>query len=68
MTESVFVLGDMYGDVHKVSGTSQFIGTLYANDIDLTGTADLHMDECFKTNLSPSLFDVETRNYREVDR
>jgi hypothetical protein len=69
LAASVFVLGESpYGRVDKMNGTAGFIGTLYANDIDMTGTADMYMDECFKANLSPSLFDVQTRNYREEDR
>jgi len=69
LTASLFVLGNTpYGNVNKINGGAQFIGTLYANIINLKGGADLHMDECFKANLSPSLFDVQTSNYREVDR
>jgi len=69
LAASVFVLGnDPYGNVRKANGTATFIGTLYANNIDLTGTADMHMDECFKSNMSPALFDVQTSNYVELDR
>ncbi|MGV8847744.1 hypothetical protein [Tessaracoccus sp.] len=69
LAASLFLLGDdPYGKLRKANGTSSFIGTVYANNIDLTGTADMHMDTCFAANLSPSLFDVRTSNYREVDR
>jgi len=68
LAASLFVLGDPYGNVNKINGGAKFIGTLYANTIDLKGGADLQMDECFRSNLSPALFDVETSNYRELDR
>jgi type II secretory pathway pseudopilin PulG len=65
---SLFVLGEGANGKVFFNGGLQFIGTLYANKIDLGGNADLHMDECFKANTSPALFVAETRNYREVDR
>lgn len=69
LAASVFVLADEpYGDVQKLDGTADFVGTLYANNIDMTGNADIYMDECFKANLSPSLFKVEASNYVEDDR
>ena len=68
LAASLFVLGDPYGNVNKINGGPKFIGTLYANTIDLKGGAHLQMDECFRSNLSPALFDVETSNYRELDR
>ena len=69
LAASLFVLGDIRGgNVSKFNGNSQYIGTLYASNIDLKGGANVEMDECFKASLSPALFDVETSNYREVDR
>lgn len=66
---STFLIsGDPYGNVTKANGTSRYIGTLFANNLDLTGTADLHMDECFLANPSPALTTVRPYNYREVDR
>lgn len=66
---SVFLTsGDPYGHVFKANGNAIFTGTLYANSIDLTGTVDMHMDECFLDNLSPALFGYETEVYRELDR
>lgn len=62
------VSGDPYGNVTKANGTSRYIGTLFANNLDLTGTANLHMDECFLSNPSPALSTVRTFNYREMDR
>ena len=62
------VSGSPYGKVLKANGTAFFTGSLYANELDLTGTADLYMDDCFLANRSPALFDVRTFNYRELDR
>lgn len=69
LAASVFLTSDdPYGNVFKANGTATFIGTLYANNIDLTGTADLYLDKCFLSNISPALFNVDVRNYREIDR
>lgn len=62
------VSGDPYGNVTKANGTSTYIGSLYSNNLDLTGTSDLHMDKCFLANPSPALTTVRTFDYREVDR
>ncbi|WP_148611637.1 hypothetical protein [Nocardioides rubriscoriae] len=69
MFGSVFLIsGSPYGKIMKANGTAYFTGSLYANELDLTGTADLYMDDCFLANQSPALADVETFNYREIDR
>jgi hypothetical protein len=69
LAASVFLVsGAPYGQVAKANGGSTFIGTLYADTIDLTGTADLWLDECFLHNISPALFDIDLRAYRELDR
>lgn len=66
---SVFLTsGDPYGQVFKANGTATYIGTLYSNGLDLTGTADFWLDKCFVSNVSPALTDVVTYNYREIDR
>lgn len=66
---SVFLTsGDPYGHVSKANGNATFTGTMYANSLDLTGTVDLHMDECFLNNVSPALFSAEVSTYRELDR
>lgn len=57
-----------YGQVLKVNGTSNFIGTIYADSVDLTGNTNVSMDECFVNNLSPALLDLTTYNYVEHDR
>lgn len=59
-----------YGYVFKANGTADLIGTIYADTVDLTGTVDVSLDECFLQNLAPSLVDttLEVTDYREVDR
>jgi hypothetical protein len=69
LTASVFLTSSApNGQVFKANGTSKFIGTLYADTVNLTGTADLSLDECFLANVSPALLDLSTENYREMDR
>lgn len=66
---SIFLISDdPYGKIFKANGTSKFTGTLYSNELDLTGTADMYMDECFLNRTSPALFNLDTFNYRELDR
>ena len=66
---SLFLIsGNPYGQLQKSNGMSTMIGTVYANNIDFTGTADMWLDECFLANMSPGLTNVEAFNYREVDR
>lgn len=57
-----------YGQVLKANGTSTFVGTIYADTVNLTGTADLSVDGCFLANLSPVLLDLSISAYREDDR
>ena len=69
LTASVFLLsGAPDGQVFKANGNTNFIGTLYADTVDLTGTADLSMDDCFLANVSPALLDFGLSAYRELDR
>lgn len=56
------------GQVFKANGTSNFIGTIYADTVNLTGTADLSMDTCFLANVSPALLELTVTKYREDDR
>jgi Tfp pilus assembly protein PilX len=66
---SVFLTSSApYGQVFKANGTSEFVGTLYADTVNLTGTADLSMDECFLSNVSPAMLDWSISAYREIDR
>lgn len=57
-----------YGEVVKANGTASFIGTIYADTINLVGTVDLSLDACFMSNLSPSLLVATAGSYREIDR
>lgn len=59
-----------YGRMNKLNGNAELIGTVYADSMDLTGTGDVKLDECFVHNLSPSLVDttLTVTDYREVDR
>lgn len=59
-----------YGRMNKLNGGAELIGTIYADSIDLTGTGDVKLDECFVHNLPPSLVDttLSVTDYREVDR
>jgi hypothetical protein len=57
-----------YGQVVKANGTSNFIGTIYADTVNLTGTANVSVDECFYANVSPALLDLSISDYREEDR
>jgi hypothetical protein len=69
LAASLFLVSDdPYGNVTKANGTSTFTGNIYANSVDLTGTTDLYMDECFMANPPPALNALATRNYREIDR
>lgn len=69
LTASLFLTSTApYGQVLKVNGTSKFIGTIYADSVDLTGNTNVSMDECFVNNLSPALLDLTTYNYVEHDR
>lgn len=69
LAASVFLTSPApYGQVFKANGTSQFIGTIYADTVNLAGTTDLSTDECFQDNPSPALLDISVRSYRELDR
>ena len=66
ISASLFLLED--GAVEKANGTADFIGTMYADSIDLTGNVGLSLDPCFLNNLGPSLLDYRLSGYRELDR
>lgn len=69
LVASVFLTSEApYGQVLKANGTADFIGTIYADSLDLTGTADIWLDECFLENVSPALLEVEETAYYEDDR
>jgi hypothetical protein len=56
------------GKVLKHNGSAGLIGTLYADSVDLSGTAALSLDECFMSNLSPALLHADVLRYLERDR
>lgn len=56
------------GQVLKANGTSRFIGTIYADNVNLVGNTELSLDTCFMANSSPALLDLHLENYREEDR
>lgn len=57
-----------YGKLQKANGTSNHIGMLYADTLDLTGTLNVSLDTCYMDNPSPALFSVTPGSYRELDR
>ena len=67
---AVFSLGPApNGNVAKANGGAQLIGTIYAaNQFDLTGTADIKIDDCYLENMPGPLLDINTKNFREDDR
>ena len=66
---SVFAMGPApNGEVTRANGNSTLIGTVYARSINLTGTADIHLDDCFLQNLPGNLLSVKAETFREVDR
>lgn len=69
LTASVFALGPSpYGVVSKINGSGQLIGTLYGREIDLTGTGDIKLDDCFVQNPPGQALDVTVIDFVEVDR
>lgn len=69
LVASVFALGpDPYGQVSKLNGTGALIGTLYGRSVDLTGTGDIKLDECFVENPPGQALEVRATNFVEVDR
>lgn len=67
---AIFALGPApNGNVTKSNGGAQLIGTIYAvNQFDLTGTAEIKMDDCYLENMPGPLLDINTKNFREDDR
>lgn len=56
------------GYLQKSNGTSNHIGLLYADTMDLTGNFNVSLDGCYLANMPPGLFDVTPGHYRELDR
>ncbi len=57
-----------YGEIIKANGTAGLIGTVFADKLNMVGTLDLSLDQCFIANLAPSLYTASVSNYLEVDR
>lgn len=57
-----------YGQVQKANGNAKFIGTIYADTVDMTGNVDLSLDECFLANAGPAQTEIAVTSYRENDR
>jgi hypothetical protein len=55
------------GQIQKANGTGRLIGTLFGDDVDIRGTADVYLDQCFLANMS-SLWTMTQSNFREEDR
>ena len=69
LAASLFMISSApYGQVSRANGTADFIGTIYADTVNLVGTVDLSMDECFLANSSPALLSLSSGSYRELDR
>lgn len=64
---SLFLLSED-GAVDRAIGTANFIGTIFADTVDMSGNVNFSLDPCFMTNLSPSLLDFKLSRYRELDR
>lgn len=60
--------GAPYGKLQKSNGTSNHIGMMYADTMDLTGTLNVSLDTCYLDNPPPALFSVTPGTYRELDR
>jgi hypothetical protein len=67
LAASLFVLTPN-GEVRQANGTADFIGTIYADNVDLSGTVDVSLDKCFLANLSPGLLSFQLGSYEELDR
>lgn len=65
---SIVLTSRTYGEVDKANGTPDFVGTMFANTVNLAGTFDISLNACFLSNLSPSLYSVVVDDYRELDR
>ncbi|WP_296604300.1 hypothetical protein [Nocardioides sp.] len=69
LSASMFLTGRTpYGQVLRANGTADFLGTIYADSVNLVGNVDFSLSQCFLDNLSPSLLDVRVDSYLEDDR
>ena len=47
-----------YGQVSRANGTADFIGTIFADTVNMVGNVDFSTDTCFLSNVSPALLGV----------
>ena len=64
----VLTSGAPYGQVVKANGTATFIGTIYADTVNLVGNFDVSLDKCFLASIGPSLLTSTVSEYAEIDR
>lgn len=69
LAASLFLTAESpYGQVLRANGTANFLGTIYADTVNLVGNVDISLNRCFLDNTSPALLDVRVSSYRETDR
>lgn len=69
LAASLFLTGkNPYGQVLRANGTASFLGTIYADTVNLVGNVDISLNKCFLDNASPALLDIRAGSYREADR
>ena len=69
LAASLVMLSDApNGEIIKANGNAGIIGTVFADKINLVGTFDISLDQCFLANLAPSLYTATVTDYREIDR
>lgn len=57
-----------YGQLVKANGTSDYVGTVYADTVNLVGTTNFSLNKCFVANPSPYLLNFQVGEYHEADR
>lgn len=53
---------------YRGNGGYAIIGTLFARELNLGGTEEFHLDDCFIDNLPGPLLELEVTSFREDDR
>jgi type II secretory pathway pseudopilin PulG len=68
LVASVFLTAADPNGQLTANGGASLIGTVYAETLNLSGTSNFAMDECFVSNLSTGLMSLTQTSYRELDR
>jgi hypothetical protein len=68
LVASIFLISPDPNGRLFANGGSSLLGTVYAETLDGSGTANFAMDECFVSNLATGLFSLTQTSYRELDR